>query len=449
MPFSVARVEIFSASILDQAFTNDIVGTAEAAFSKYLENCGLSGVTVNSTYANSGHDSADYVAKLPNLLTAISGVPNVCVIMHGPGNDITNNGPYPGGASTMQSNMTTVASGITGAGHKLMWGPISYRIPPGSHPADPYNQNIINPLAQTYSPDFYSAGTPIFDMYSYSFDHQNEYEGDNVHPSTPMEHFYRTYLARILAQQALGLTPLPAASYVGKTVVLNVGNVLGYQQSISPAFVSQPASTNSVASISSPTMRCTDFSTLLWGTWIESRNIGGVNNVGRGNGSNATGSLLNNLLLLTSAYIGVETQAIGSSYMYIKGLPNGLAGVLTLTGSRAVTGTDRMMDITIQGVTQRLDATALTPEIKTYNFLITDNQLTIKMDLAPGSTFGYLSGVQLVFNSFTAPVLDGISKAISMDLMSDLSSDLTTLSDKINMIRTLNYGGNQKTQRNA
>lgn len=416
MSFEVDRVEFFGASILEQAM-NDGIQTGNTCVQNFLALCEVSGVTVNHTYADSGDDSAAYAAKLSAFLTSISGESNVLVIVHGPGNDVTASGPYPGGASTIETNMTTVLSGIVNAGHKVMYGPMTYRVPPASNPTEPYNLEVITDLGTDYSPDFYTGDSAIFNLHQFTKARSDQLETDGIHPSTSLEHLMRSYFARTVAMQSLGKKSLNASEYIDKVVVIAFNDVTTtFSEGICTAIAGQDSGAAATdGSNALPVLIATD-GTRLWGSYVETKNIGGKNNVGRGNTGDTSASLTNDTLLSNSMFINAQTDALGVSFVYIRGLPNGLYGTIDITASRDTTATNRVGIYEVQGLSTTLDAATDPPEIISFPFLVKDGEIRVQFELNSGSIFAYVSGIKLAFtgtlSSSSGVSTSGITKRL-------------------------------------
>ena len=400
MPFAVDRIEFFGASILNLA-TRGGLQTGTDFLRNFLSLMNVDVPVIGRDYADSGHDSLNYTQKLAGYLASVSGSSNVLTVVHGPGNDITDNGPYSGGASTITTNMTTVLSGIVNAGHRVMYGPISYRLP-GNNQSALYNTNTIHPLAKQYSPDFYDGDIAAFNMHEFMRLRQYDYS-DNVHPNDALQHHLRAYFARVIAMRSLGQKSSSVSDYVGKTVVIALNQVNStYTEGIITAIANDSyASTETVGAFAAPILIDTQGSR-LWGSYVETRNFCGFNNAGRGNAGDTSATLTNNTLLSNNAFVNVQNQAIGPSYVYIRGLPSGLYGTMSITASRNTTATDRVGVYRHNGWEKTLDAAATTPEIITFPFSVEDGEIALEFEVAAGSIFAYVSGIQLEFEGANA-----------------------------------------------
>ncbi len=174
--FDIDTFIVFGASIMERSFTQGFdTDDAQAKFLAY-------GVTANvQERATSGNDSSTMVLALPAILSEFSSVSSTSMfIMHAGGNDISDSGPYPGGASNLDTNMRSMIADMKSAGFKVALSDVTYRIPPASHPSDPYNQNVMNPIISELA-------DVRCDLYDLTINNQGTwYDPDGIHPSDPV-----------------------------------------------------------------------------------------------------------------------------------------------------------------------------------------------------------------------------------------------------------------------
>ena len=108
-------------------------------------------------------------------------------VIHWAGNDISDEGPYPGGATDIDTNCRAMLADLKALGFKVCLSTTTYRIPPASNPSDPYNVNVMNPIiADTSLVDI-----PM-DWYTLSFDNQLVWhDTDDLHPTAAGEQMNR------------------------------------------------------------------------------------------------------------------------------------------------------------------------------------------------------------------------------------------------------------------
>jgi hypothetical protein len=247
----------------------------------------------------------------------------------------------------------------------------------------PYNENIYYPLIQEYSPDWWDGGddTPVIDMYNYTKSSNGVILRDTTHPSgyitagfvlgaiyrkfNNIEYDYRS--KRIVGcgdfyssgdlENASGISIYP---YYGSSYVKDEFGEL----------------TPLVFGISG----------------------GNVNTAGIGT-SGVTGySLLNSLCTAGAHYW--QTGTVNLSFWLGDVKYAGLTGKLRLAGSRATTTGTRYTDYTVQGVTKTLNNEANPPVYVEFDFVADSlGAIAISMSLSAGSTYGYFSSFELIFDA--------------------------------------------------
>ena len=148
--------------------------------------------------AVNGHLSGNTANLVETLVTKYSSsMLSTLFVMHSGGGDCTINGPYPGGAASLEANLRRTCATIQNAGGRIAMTPISYRIPPASNPPEPYNENVVSVVIADLA-DY------TFDLYTLSFENQDVwFDADNKHPNLTGEQLNREYIASVIAPQII------------------------------------------------------------------------------------------------------------------------------------------------------------------------------------------------------------------------------------------------------
>ena len=173
------RFVAIGASIMNGTFGTE--ARREAFITKLNEN----GIIVQDVteYATGGWTSTSILANLSTPLADFAGYEDRTVfIVHAGGNDVSANGPYPSGDTTLASNYEQILTDIIGAGFFAIPCSITYRIPPSSNPSAPYNSNTIVPIMTKYCPESLRMnGRPIVDLYQYTSLTTGIHDPDGIH----------------------------------------------------------------------------------------------------------------------------------------------------------------------------------------------------------------------------------------------------------------------------
>ena len=381
LPLNLPRylnVIYLGASIMDgTAKDSSARGTIEAA----LDAKGFQSTVYDK--ATSGWTTTDLLNGLnTGLLNEFTGIESDCLaIMHIGGNDVSSNGPYPGGASTLDANYRAIMGFLTSRGFNVMASTISYRMPGSSNPTQPYNENIIIPIIQEYTPWWIVNGVPQFDMYTKIFENQDWLDADGVHMTFSGKGSLRQYhIDTMLAN----LNP-----------ILDTGT--GFVEDILVAFSTSTITVDSGFPIymtsSSPVA-----SLLLNsdGTVVPNGSISITNatdhSTGRVLATNTTPTLANSGIVRRGVY--------SSSIMFIDmssaGLDPSGTYVVRLTSSRDSTDATRISEFVIDGVVQEQSAIANPPLIN--EFIVNGAALAasgITVRKKSGSPYCYINGLTI------------------------------------------------------
>jgi len=371
--FDITDVVVFGASIMEQSFSNE----ADAE-SKYLD----AGYTINvHERATSGDNTTQMLTRLPAIITEFQSVADTTLFaIHWGGNDISNDGPYPGGAATMEANMRSMLDDIKAAGFKIMMSDITYRIPPASNPSQPYNDAFMYQLQSEYNDvDWF--------LYQLTFDNQANLEPDGIHPDPVLENLIRQDL---VDKSKVKINPDFVVS------VPNLEDV--YIEFGDETLMSRDSASNRISDNGTITgIRNKDYSTIS-GSSLTVSGATAINNVGRGNTADPTNdtiSLFNNACLTDSLFVqSPDTMSINLSSI---GLVDSALYTVGITASRADTSGTKVSDYTIDGVTKSLDS-ELDPPGQVFFNSVSGAALKasgIDVTAQAGSSFGYISILQI------------------------------------------------------
>ncbi len=372
------NIVAISASIMDQSFSDEI----QAAQSFYREG-GLA-VTVYNR-AVSGDRIANTLEDLPaNLAEFAEQEDNTIFLYHGPGNNVSVSGPYPGGEDEINTGVRQLIADILGAGFYLAMSNITYRVPPGSNPTEPYNTSIIEPIIVELLPDWANNdGTAFIDMYQFYFDNQANIDPDGIHPDATLEKLTTEYFGLKVGEKT---EQTNAPVVVMEDVVVQLGNnsvnrLPNWLNSSSKLIENRPSNIGEdntlFGSISSDATLSSD--------------------QGRGNAGDTSESLTNDSLLTGYLYAdddSVKTIDVDFDLTVVDPLST---YTVSATASREATATDRITEVTVGGVTKTIDATAIPAEIISFTGVTAQELFDngIVWNRQAGSTFSYLSGIRI------------------------------------------------------
>lgn len=399
--FPIEHVYVLSASILQRSMkeTSQIQEVRDLIAQMGVDDEDVPRIV--TTYSVGGWDSEDYINALPSLLADMAGLDNAVVLMHGFGNDITPSGPYPGGASTFESRMRSIINQIHDAGHRVILGSVTYRIPPGSNPSSPYNAHIVEPIIRELTPWGWdkSAHKPVYNLYQLTRSEPQRYIiSDNVHPNDNGQAQIRALTARAIGGYITGwLRDALAPEYFGKRVVVSFGRETRSFNGINAAITNSVGSTTNGTGGSAHCVRLMSTDGIaLNGMRLQADFHSNVNQFGRPTADRSS-SITNGVLLDQSIYTANQYAATPAR-VRITGIPNGITGTVALTSARSGSGA-RIGLYSVNGSdTQRLDGTASTTRVVTFPFLIDQGEIVIQYGCEPGSGFAYLNGIQIDFD---------------------------------------------------
>lgn len=396
-PMDIERVAIMSASIGEQAFNSS---SKRSEFMDLMANAGVDNfLSINTTYANGGDESQDYLNKLDAMLSDAAGFERLLFIVHGFGNDVSRYGPWPGGADQYESAMRTITERIQQAGHMVAWTSTTYRLPGFSNPTAPYNARINIPVIRELMPQFMDGDRPWFDLYQLTYDHQPFIESDGIHPTDRGQALIRGYVARRVADLINPAVPATIDDFLGKTVIFTTGDQLHkqYGQGVN-GFVAN-TETGGDANAVQGYGHClkvydTDGQPLNGVTMFTEH--GNASSGGSSSGSDEM-NLTNQLVV--REYIFSSTNVDGR--VVIDGLPDGLTGTMTIVAVRAAADS-RKGDYTYNGETVTLEGAWQSGQPfqqASWPFVINNGRIVLDWKVSQGSDWAYLNGIMLEFDT--------------------------------------------------
>lgn len=372
--FPIDDVVIFGASIMAQSFTGSNQQTTEQLYA-------AKGATVSvHERATSGDNSTVMKSRLPAIISEFqSNAQRTLFVIHWGGNDVSQSGPYPGGASTLDTNCREMLQDLKAAGFKVALSDISYRIPPASNPTEPYNTNVMNPIVEEF------ADIPL-SMYSVTTDNVDSwFEVDGIHPNSTGEDINRNYVVdnTYLYFSNLGEPTLPIE---WSDVVLQFGLVNVYPDGSNEFSVDATKSS----------IKNTDLTVVAGSSVTLSGSGGHSDTFGRGNvndPSDTSISLTNNSGLKSYTYSQDSAQVVDFSAANLDPSANYTVGV---TASRNAADV-RNNDVTVGGITKVLQATASPAEVVEFTSVSGSDLVLSGVTVSPtgGTGFAYISMIRV------------------------------------------------------
>lgn len=341
-----------------------------------------------------GEDSAALASRIDSVVAEFAGESGVVFIVHAGGNDVTATRPYSAASESEKTNLAVnlqyIVDAIKTAGFECIISPISYRsyqgVPPDSNGSKPYNDAIVDNVIKASVPCWWdeSNNKAALDLYSLIESNKNYLDADGIHPNTEGQAAIRAAAMRVLGTYFdRCLAPLGPVS--GSNYVIDMGSPLVNQTN---EFI------NNLTQAGDLFARL-KFSLGMTGSYLLADDFSGTGSTGKGNAGDSTTSLTNNELLETFWFIDDDNKRSLS----VGGLKRGIKGKILFTASRDATGADRVSQITLNGETKDLDATKTPAQIVEFDFTVNnDGRIPFEINRKAGSTFGYLSGIEVIFN---------------------------------------------------
>lgn len=337
--------------MLGASITNSLVDTLSKRFTleTQLANAGYQATVFDR--ATGGDRANTLLTKIRDngILDPFLPYASKCLCMiHIGGNDVTSDGPYPGYATELNAQVREIAQWLADRNFNFTLSPISYRLAYASNPTEPYNTNIIQPIIQEFSPKWISGGVPIYNFYNEFVNNQNIIAGDGIHLTDPsgMDHV-RTYVGNTIINNVVQKGNAPT-TYL-EDVIINFGS--------RPSEIIGAYGNISVGAYTSDKLLNTNFSEITNGTAIVAS--GGADNLdGRVVTDNITPTLANSGIIRRGIYGGTVTVDLSNA-----GLDPASNYTVRFTASRNSNTGDRWGEVTVDGITQDINAEANPPTI--------------------------------------------------------------------------------------
>ena len=404
-------VVVLGASILEGGMeTAEAVKPAVAA---YAAAAGFTG-TLHS-YAEGGHKVANAIQRHADARADLAGRPGPALyVMHIGGNNVSGARPYPGGAGVFAADYATLTDNIAAAGDRMIPLPLTKRLYGSGDPgypnnsgdvvqgdaaseangSKPYNEAIILPRIAEHAPDWLDAdGAPWVDPYAMVDADPDVLGGDGIHgPGTAL---VRYIFARIAAR-ARGERPDDSRS--GRAFLFSP--MTGDPTDMLPGRVNRLPSYPDGRTNNPVFCGATDTDGRFDG-FLKVRH-GAFQNGSNGMDASAYPRLADSRFHdLEVVGKGIYVQGTQRFEVRFDGLVPGETVRVSCCGVRTAGGTGRrgLVDLT-GGQVLELDAanTAASNQVVFEPVAVpSDGRLTLGLQVAPGSTYGYLHGVLIDF----------------------------------------------------
>lgn len=402
--FTPKTIIMFGSSTTARAF--DTTGLTD--ITGMLADYGITGVEMlTSSLAGS---NVDYHKNtlMPAAISSYGAKPDVLCVVQLAVNSVTTIGDYAtapaGSINTYTANQSNVFDQAVAAGWRV--GAVNFNdsLNAASMHMGDWNTYVGHPLIAAKAPTWISVNSAVIDYYGLSRKggvpwmfssadgtHLKEIAGDRL---------WRAYTASRIAKKQFGY---PTKSLTGRRFVVAWGGTdspswqrVGYVNRLAAS--SGPSASVPMRSFCGHILDA-DTGEVLPGLYVALVGGQGVNAQGRGNAGNTSNSYLNNTACSGSIY---HDTTYSSSGFYLEigsfdgPIPN--TANMKISGSRSVTGTDRIATWTCNGQSLDLDGTAIPAGVVTFNSVpATGGIISATAAIKAGSTFSYFSAVEVKF----------------------------------------------------
>lgn len=396
-----ANVVILGASISEEGF-EDLNGV-RPGIARLFADLGFTG-TLHS-YANGGDRVNDAIfqhAAARADLAADEG--DNLYVVHIGGNNVTANRPYPGGAETFSADYATLMANVV-ATDRVLPLPLTKRLystPPEVFQGDevseangskPYNEAIIYPQIAANAPDWIEAGLAHVDPYAFVNRQTEMLDVDGVHG---LHHAFARYVLSSMAGRALGQRPTD--SRAGRALVFRLTKAAPENAYIGPI--------NSLAGVAAGQPHAFLAGARFHdGTLDPFVEVGMSSYTGDGAGPGTEGyARLADTRLHEPTMVSNTLYVGGTDVLTLRfrRLVPGDRVTVTAAGSRAATGTNRRGLVTLAGGEALvLDGASNAVSNQVVFAPVTvpaSGEIVLTLEVAAGSTYGYLRGVILDFD---------------------------------------------------
>ncbi len=373
--------------MLGASITNSLVDTLSkrTTLETQLSNAGMQARVFDK--ATGGDKSGTLLAHIRDegLLDPFLPYASKCrCMLHIAGNDVSS-GAYPSQATVIDDNLREIVQWLQARGFNVAISPISYRVPPASNPAEPYNTNIVEPIINEFTPEWVDNGVPLYNFYKYFLENQGVIGGDGIHltNSAGMDDVRQNAVGQVIIDNITQNTN-PDTEYL-EHLLLNVGDrsgeIIGDYCNISFGAYTTDKLVN------------TDFSGITNGTQIVAS--GGANNLdGRTLAANLTPTILNSGLARRGLYGGT----ISFNFTQAGLDPTANYTVKFMASRNSATGT-KWGEVTVDGVMQEIDAETNPPTVLEWtgvNGATLASATGLVTTTKAGSTHMYVNAIEII-----------------------------------------------------
>lgn len=392
-------IGILGASIMEGAFGTG--GTVDPAIAAWAAAMGITGTL--ASHASSGDRIADTAAVVSAAKSAHAASEGANLyIVHTGGNDVSANRPYPGGSAGFADDYDALIAAVTQGGDRMIPLPLTFRhyggtITPGVNEeagSAPYNDQLILPRIATHASDWMGASRPHIDPYAFSRANTGLINSDGIHG---YGHVIAQYILSRLVARALGRAEADSRAGQGLLFRMFGGapeNYLPGAINTAPAYASGTDYNAGIGAVTDDGAEVDPFVMLTHSTFTNG-NSGGA-------GAEAFGRIADSRFH-DAALLGGSIYVQGATVytLRIRCLPPGDSVTLTAAASRNSAASDRRGLLTLNGgEALELDAgtSAVSNQVVFAPVTVpASGDLELTLAVAPGSTYGYLSGVALDF----------------------------------------------------
>lgn len=369
----VLNLMVLGASIMNDSFGYGRVALAE----QLLEDAGIRARVFER--AVGGTRSSTALASLPGNITEMGKLLGINKYgVHTGGNDVSDFGPYSGGAADLVTNVQAMVQLVTAEGDSFISTPISYRTPPASNPAEPYNVDLLAMLA-TDNPTWLKDGVSIWDMHTLTFDNQSEMV-DGIHPSTTLQGLIRESLVSAVVSKYTQVIP----------------DTVGIQDALLRFGPNQ--NRRDFMGLSRNVVHTNLLDTEIYNTDL-SKVVGGAVQISAGGSSTGGFDSQTEIgLVIRNSAIDKESRFSSTGFTVsfnAASLEAGATYTVQVAGNRNGTTGARFTEITIGSTTQTYDSETVTDYVEFTGVTHTDLLAGIAAAPQVGSSNCYVSGIRV------------------------------------------------------
>lgn len=372
--------------MLGASITNSLVDTEtkRSTLETQLSSAGMRTRVFDK--ATGGDKSATLLAHIRDegLLDPFLPYASKCQCMiHIGGNDVSS-GPYPSEAALLDSNLREIAQWLEDRNFNFTISPISYRVPPASNPAEPYNTNIVEPIITEFCPGWVDNGSFLYNFHEYFENNQSIISGDGIHLTDPagMDDVRANVVGTSIIDR-IDQQHAPDTQYL-EHVIINFGG--------RPTEIIGEYGNIDVGAYTSDKLVNTDFTNITNGSSITASG-GAANLDGRVISTDITPSITNSGIARRGIYGGTVTLDFSNA-----GLDPTALYTVRFTASRNSNTGDRWGEVTVNETMQEINAEANPPTVLEWTnvnggMLAGTGLVSTKR---AGSTQMYMNGLEII-----------------------------------------------------